>query len=363
MAIEDLTFMLEELVARSAITEAIASVQRGIDRGDQDLMLSGFHSDADVAYSFFDGSAQELAQILCGEPDPGNITMHRPSNVWIKREGDQAISETYVFVYSPSERVQSLVGGRYLDKHEKRSGEWKLSHRTYVLDWNINQPATGSALPGFSGPFIPGQKDGQDPGVKLLDAWNLSEDLEKIEEQKMEVSNSLVERVKIALSKQEIHDLICAQARGVDRGDIELLKSVWHPDATIDAGDFFSGSASDFCDLMLETSRNNKRMAHTVSNEWIKVDGDTGVSESYVIAVSTVAADEGDQDTITGGRYLDKYLRTNGVWQCQHRTFVADWIIEQPSTDERDVSGGMYEALTRRGTLFPDDPIYSFWND
>tara|TARA_A100001037_G_scaffold302861_1_gene335510 strand:+ start:398 stop:1480 length:1083 start_codon:yes stop_codon:yes gene_type:complete len=359
MAIEDLTFMLEEIIARSVITQCIANIQRGIDRGDADLMLSGFHDDADVAYSFFDGSAVELAQILCGDADPDSITMHRPSNIWIKRNGDRAVSESYVFVYSPSEGIQSFVGGRYLDIHERRSNGWGLSHRTYVLDWNINQLASGSAVPGFSAPFNMGKKDNEDPGVKLIDSWGMEEIIQMTEGGNMEVPMNLVKQVELALEKASIHDLICAQSRGVDRGDSELLRSVWHPDATIDAGSFFSGRVSEWCDLMLETAKSNKRMAHTVSNEWIKVNGDQAVSESYVIAVSTDAA---DQDTITGGRYLDKYKKLDGDWKVYHRTFVADWIIEQPSTDQRDVPGSMYEALTRRGSLFPDDPIYSFWD-
>ncbi len=92
------------------------------------------------------------------------------------------------------------------------------------------------------------------------------------------------------------------------------------------------------------------------------MDDDAAVAESYVIAVSTAATDNGDQDTLSGGRYVDRYQRVDGSWKCSHRTFVADWIIEQPSTDQRDEPGGMYEALTTRGGLYPDDPIYAFWS-
>ncbi len=354
--------VLEELVARQAISEAIVTVQRGIDRGDLAMLNSAWHEDADVEYGFFNGPAAQLCEILAGgDQDPQNITMHRPANVWIKVNGERAISESYVFVYSPSEQVQSLIGGRYLDRHERRDGRWRLSHRTYVMDWNINQPASGTGIAGFAAPYRRGLKSVDDPGVALLAQWQISDEVWKGKGGKVEISAELATQAEIAMAKAEIHDLICAQARAVDRGDGALLRSLWHDDASIDVGEFYTGGVTGYCDLMQETARNLKRMAHTVNNEWIQVDGDTAVAESYVIAVATASTDNGDQDTLSGGRYLDRYQRVNGQWKCSHRTFVSDWIIEQPSTDQRDEPGSMYESLTTRGGLYPDDPVYGFW--
>jgi hypothetical protein len=176
MAITELSAALEDIVAKQAIGQAIASVQRGIDRSDLALLKSAFHDDADVAYGFFDGSAVDFCDIMAGgPPDPGSITMHRPANVWIKVDGDRAISESYVFVYSPGAGTQGLIGGRYLDRHERRDGQWRLSHRTYVLDWNINQPATGSGIVGFEVPYKRGQKGAEDPGVRLLAQWGIND--------------------------------------------------------------------------------------------------------------------------------------------------------------------------------------------
>jgi hypothetical protein len=368
MAITELSAALEDIVAKQAIGQAIASVQRGIDRNDLALLKSAFHDDADVAYGFFDGSAADFCDIMAGGPaDPGSITMHRPANVWIKVDGDRAISESYVFVYSPGAGTQGLIGGRYLDRHERRDGQWRLSHRTYVLDWNINQPATGSGIAGFEVPYKRGQKGAEDPGVRLLAQWGINDNSGQDSQAHnkggtVEISAELAAQAEVALAKGQIHELICAQARGVDRGDSQLLRSLWHPGATVDIGDFYTGDVDGFCDLMLETAQSMRRMAHTVNNEWIQVDGDSAVAESYVIAIATAASDDGDQDTISGGRYLDRYERLDGVWKCSHRAFVADWIIEQPSTDQRDEPGGMYASLTTRGSLYPNDPLYSFWN-
>ena len=169
MAAADDPATVANLVARLAIADAIATVQRGIDRSDPALMKSAWHDDAQVIYGFFNGAATQLCEILAGGPaQPDNITMHRPSNVWMKIRGEQAISESYVFVYTRTGSVQSLIGGRYLDRHELRDDRWRLSHRTYILDWNINQPATGSGLPDFDAPYHRGSKSTDDPGARLL---------------------------------------------------------------------------------------------------------------------------------------------------------------------------------------------------
>ncbi len=359
MANTDDGAVLRELWARDAIRQSIVALQRGIDRSDLALLKSVFHEDADVAYGFFDGTAAEFCDIMAGgDPDPGAVTMHRPANTWIQVDGDRAMSESYVFVYSPGEGVQSLIGGRYLDRHECRDGHWRLNHRTYVLDWNINRPASEPA----DWPYLRGRKGGADPGAGLLAQWGITDRIDESNGGSVEISPELMAQARHALAKAQIHDLICAHARAVDRGDAGLLASLWSEGATVDVGEFYTGDSQGFCELMLETAQTLRRMAHTVNNEWIQVDGDAAVAESYVIAVSTAAGEDGDVDTLTGGRYLDRFQRVDGQWKTSHRTYVSDWLIEQPSSDQRDEPGSMYEALTTRGGLYPDDPVYAFWS-
>ena len=359
---------ISELVAKDQIKLAIARLQRGLDRRDAALLSSAFHDDAAVDYSFFDGSAADFCAMMTGGPDgPAHqVTMHRPTNVWIRVDGDAALSESYIIAYSPSgegaEAVQSLIGGRYLDRHQCRNGEWRLSHRTYVLDWNVNWPGTGTALATFSEPVVRGGWRDEDAGARQLAAWGLAEPANSTQGGNVEISQALAVKAEAAFARSEIHDLIVALCRAMDRGDEALLRSLWHPGAQLDLAGYFSGSAEDFCDFMVETARSLVRVAHTVANEWINVEGDAAVAETYAIAINTSRTDQGDQDAFVGGRYLDRFERIDGTWKFTHRTFVHDWQIEQPSTDQRDDPDGMYAALTRRGTLHPEDPVYAFWN-
>ncbi len=359
---------IQELVAKDQIKLAIARLQRGLDRRDAALLSSAFHDDAAVDYSFFNGSAADFCAMMTGGPErPAHqVTMHRPTNLWIRVAGDAAISESSIIAYSPSgegtDAVQSLIGGRYLDRHECRSGDWRLTHRTYVLDWNINQPGTGTALATFSEPVVRGDWRSDDAGLRQLADWGVEEGAISEQGGDVEISQALAAKAEAAFARSEIHDRIVALSRAMDRADEALLRSLWHPGAQLELGGYFSGTAEEFVTYILETARGMVRMAHTVANEWINVDGDDAVAESYAIGFSTSRTDEGDQDAFVGGRYLDRFERIDGTWKFTHRTFVHDWQIEQPSTDQRDDPDGMYAALTRRGTLHPDDPVYGFWD-
>lgn len=363
MNIADVRDVFDKAADRQAIARNLAVHSRGIDRRDADLLKSVYHPDATVAYGMFEGPAMEFADVVAGLSRGGPITLHRPCNQWIRLDGDRAVSECYVIAYleAPLETGpgQALIGGRYLDRHERRDGAWKLSHRTYVLDWNTNRPGTGTALPAAApSPFIRGREGEDDPGNRLIAAWTLGMDASAMGDSAM-TNDDLAAKAAVVLAKQDIHELIMAQARATDRADEALLRSVWHPGATIDVG-VFAGSADEYCGMILGATAGMTRMFHSVANEWVDVRGDGAVAESYVIAFTTSPGEEGDMDELVGGRYVDRFERRGGVWKFVHRTFVMDWTVRQPTSDK---SGeGMYETLKTRGGKYPDDPLYAFWN-
>ena len=47
---------------------------------------------------------------------------------------------------------------------------------------------------------------------------------------------SLEEKVRVLVSKDEIRDVLMRYARGVDRGEADLITSCYHPDAVDDHG-------------------------------------------------------------------------------------------------------------------------------
>jgi hypothetical protein len=67
-------------------------------------------------------------------------TMHTICNELVQVDGDEATSESYVLTYHRMDHegreVDWTLGARYLDRLERREGEWRISRRTVVHDWS-----------------------------------------------------------------------------------------------------------------------------------------------------------------------------------------------------------------------------------
>ena len=127
------------------------------------------------------------------------------------------------------------------------------------------------------------------------------------------------------LDKQAIHDALMRYARGVDRCDADLMRSVYHRDAFDHHGPF-QGNAWDFVDQFVPSSRESSTFTqHLIGNLLIEIDGDRAHSEAYFVAY--VGRMEGDQELIGafGGRYVDRWERRGGRWGVSHREVVHEW--------------------------------------
>jgi hypothetical protein len=80
----------------------------------------------------------------------GNMkaTQHIVANIRVELRGDVALAETYFMNWHRLDKSTGkedfFVGGRYLDKLERRpggaSGVWKIAHRKQVKDWTRTTP-------------------------------------------------------------------------------------------------------------------------------------------------------------------------------------------------------------------------------
>lgn len=342
----------DDFIARAAISNVLALHSRGVDRADANLLGAAYHDDATVDYGFFAGPAATLVGILAEAQKGALPTLHRTSNCWIRVDGNRATSESYVIAYVEEEALQRWVFGRYLDRHECREGQWRLTHRTYVLDGNSNRASTASRSDPPVAPdhYVPaGAKGAADPGRALL-AFHAA----SARGTSMTATPDREAALEAALAKAEIHDLCMAYARGVDRADEALLASIFTDDSTVISG-VVNGSGKDFArDIAAFVKGNLEMCFHSVANEWVDVRGNDAVGEHYAIAQMVQAGTE----VLTGGRYIDRYVKRDGKWLILSRIFVADWTHSHPSTMERD---GFYEALTNRGCFGSADPVYAHW--
>jgi hypothetical protein len=142
--------MLAEVHARLQIEDRMHRWTRGADRIDLDLMRSAFHPGASINYGYYIGSVEEfLPWVVTFHTDELTSTAHIIYNMLIEIDGDRASSEAGVDVRlgfngqnGPSEL---LVLARYLDRWERRNGQWKIADRTSVVDSyrvaSVAQPA------------------------------------------------------------------------------------------------------------------------------------------------------------------------------------------------------------------------------
>jgi len=68
-------------------------------------------------------------------------SMHFNTNVLIEFQAkDRAFVETYVLVLQRFADRRVTASARYLDRFEKREGEWRVAHRTLVFGDMVSEP-------------------------------------------------------------------------------------------------------------------------------------------------------------------------------------------------------------------------------
>ncbi len=130
---------LQALLERENIRDCIARVARGEDRRDAELIGACYWPDSTSDYGVFAGSFKEyLAWVTPGSPAIP-VTQHVLGQTVIHLRGERASCETHVNAYHRinmgAEERDIVIGGRYLDRFEKRGSEWRIAHRIMLYDW------------------------------------------------------------------------------------------------------------------------------------------------------------------------------------------------------------------------------------
>jgi ketosteroid isomerase-like protein len=148
--------ILQELAAKQAIEDQMARYCQAIDRCDPDILISTFHPDAVVDMGVFVGTPAAFAEAIIPYLKTTLVTAtHRITNLLITVDGDRAAAESYMLGYAwdaltnPASPADIPDGMRYTDIWEKRNGEWRLSMRRLIMDWNACWPHSGNYTDGM----------------------------------------------------------------------------------------------------------------------------------------------------------------------------------------------------------------------
>jgi hypothetical protein len=161
------------------------------------------------------------------------------------------------------------------------------------------------------------------------------------------------------LSHHEISSALLRYCRGIDRLDLELVRSCYWPDAT-DSHGGFSGTRDEFIAWVGKLLARFESTMHFVGNVLIEVAGDAAVAETYAIAFHRSRDARPNLNLIVGVRYVDRFERRGGDWRIARRVCVTEWsrVDDAPGrfpiapghvTGRRDRSDVLYGMLAEIG--------------
>lgn len=144
---------LRRLIDKDAIREAALRYTRGIDRHDDVLMAEAYHADATDDHGAYIGDpAGFIVHAREGHSRNWTVHHHYIMNQTIDLDGDTAHVETY-FIVTLRRKAGSndtgpidMVGGRYVDRFEKRAGRWAVADRACLVEWNGELAATQTTM-------------------------------------------------------------------------------------------------------------------------------------------------------------------------------------------------------------------------
>ena len=169
---------------REKIRDILCLYTHAIDRRRWDMMPAFFHDDAVFLFGEVEGDWRGFVEQAKTIIDPMPATHHQIGNILFHLEDNVALTETYCtathvipadypkdlpFPHT-GKRYVSTVGLRYIDRFEKREGDWKIVNRNGVYDWrNDGEFNDGGILD--SGTDILGKHDDSDPSTPITAVW------------------------------------------------------------------------------------------------------------------------------------------------------------------------------------------------
>ncbi|MEO6717028.1 MAG: nuclear transport factor 2 family protein [Novosphingobium sp.] len=171
--VDDLA-LLTELRDRVAIEDVLYRYCHAVDRCDAELLRGVYWPGAIDDHIFWQGKAEDFVDFCIPVLQSRDQTMHSITNVMIRIDGDEARVQCYYRAY---ERVRRKDGsandltmyGRYLDRMEKRSDEWRIAERKVQMDWwRIWDDTADWDCGVFGKKFDVGKRGEADPSAALF---------------------------------------------------------------------------------------------------------------------------------------------------------------------------------------------------
>lgn len=157
------------------------------------------------------------------------------------------------------------------------------------------------------------------------------------------------------VAREAIRQVLALYCRAIDRGDEDLIRQLYWPEAT-DTHGSFEGGLDEFIAWAFPQLGTLEASHHQIGNPCIALEGSTAEVETYWTAYKRVKPAPGAQDHVTGGRYIDRMEARAGEWRIIKRIATYDWFTTVPNYPwESFGSSWKPELIARRK---PDDTVY-----
>jgi SnoaL-like domain len=166
--------------------------------------------------------------------------------------------------------------------------------------------------------------------------------------------------VQVLLAERDVKNVVLRYCRGVDRMDLAMVRSCYHPDADDHHGNF-AGGVDQALRWVWEVLATYSSTVHLVANMLVEIDPDApdrARCESYGIALHFDGGEGGRRGQSIGFRWIDdleQRVSAGGMieWRFSRRVATTEWI-QRYAPDEFSTIPDKF--LT--GRRDHDDPVY-----
>lgn len=129
---------LQALLDKEAIRECLQRYARGVDRADESLLRSAYWPGAHDCHGAYRGDVEGFIAQALPRLRAGGRGVHQITNLLIELHGELAAVESSFLAWQTTASAPAhatFLCGRYLDRFERREGQWRIAERTVVYDW------------------------------------------------------------------------------------------------------------------------------------------------------------------------------------------------------------------------------------
>lgn len=170
---ESLDQRLRAMLDHHEITRLLAEYAHGCDRCDTERMASVYWPDSWDDHGVNQATGPNFAELMTQRIIPASCETlsHLIGQSLVSVDGDSAGAETYYIAVTRStdeggEPRCNQLGGRYIDRLERRGGVWKITHRTCLRDWSVSLRVKEDTF--ALSQLKPGHRSGDDPSYPVL---------------------------------------------------------------------------------------------------------------------------------------------------------------------------------------------------